>query len=84
MASAGLLIRLLNEGTPQDKLEFMNGAGKTYAFPERFYRTGGMVRTASACRVITEWVCRMACWGLGANRQCAMTDCRNVIVNSCP
>lgn len=84
LRASQLFIRLLNEGTPEEKLEFTNGTGKTYAFPNRFYWKSGIVKVESACRRVAQLFCWMACTGLGENRKCAEEQCKIIFVDACP
>ena len=84
LRSARLFIRLLNEGTPEEKLTFINDTGKTYTFPERFYWKSGIVKVKSACRQVAELFCWVACTGLGEHRKCAEEQCKTIIVDACP
>ena len=84
LRASQLFIRLLNEGTPEEKLGFANGTGKTYAFPKRFYWRSGIVEVKSACRRVAELFCWVACTGLGENRKCAEEQCKIIIVDACP
>lgn len=63
-----LFLRLRNEGTPAEKLVFMNATRKPYSFPSRFteavaaggscYMTSHMVCTSrDECRTVYVWVC---------------------------
>lgn len=80
-ANASLLfIRLLNEGTPAEKLKFMSATDKPYSFPSRFTLA---VATGGVCRKVAEVFCALSCINTGtANEQCR-EDCRTIIVESC-
>jgi len=57
---ARLFLRLRNEGTPAEKLVFMNSAGKPYAFPSRFSEA---VAAEFSCRMVSQIVCSQnVCW----------------------
>lgn len=80
MNASLLFVRLLNEGTPAEKLKFMSATDKPYSFPSRFNLA---VKTGGVCRKIAELFCTLSCINTGtANEQCR-EDCRTVIVESC-
>lgn len=75
-----LFIRLLNEGTPAEKLKFMSATDRPYSFPSRFTLA---VATGGICHAVTETFCAISCIHTGtANEQCR-EDCRTIIVRSC-
>lgn len=80
VAIARLLVRFLEEGTPEEKLEFMNGRRNPYKFPARFYEPSPVA--LGLCEWITETICSVSCRGTGVDRECR-EDCRNVLVRAC-
>lgn len=78
--TASLLIRLLNEGTPAEKLQLMSATSKPYSFPSRFTLA---VTTGGVCRTVAELFCRLSCIHTGTAQEQCKEDCRTIFVTSC-
>lgn len=78
--AADLFIRLLNEGTPAEKLQFMHTTGKPYSFPSRFTLA---VAAGGSCRMVSEIVCWTECVGTDATHYSCREVCKIVSVEVC-
>lgn len=79
-SAARLLHKLLADGTPEEKAQFANWSGNSYAFPARFYPT---VYASGVCTVVTELFCKLSCIHTGTAQESCKEECRNIIVKSC-
>jgi len=78
--AAGLLTRLLKEGTPAEKLVFMNATSKPYSFPSRFTEA---VQAGGVCRTVAELFCKLSCIHTGDGKKDCTEDCRTIFVTTC-
>ena len=78
--AADLFIRLLNEGTPAEKLQFTHTTGKPYSFPSRFTLA---VAAGGSCRMVSQIVCWTECVGTDATQYYCREVCKIVSVEVC-
>lgn len=79
LGASRLFVRLAEEGTPMEKLDFMRDNKKPYEFPARFR----LARTAGVCRSIAKVFCTVSCINTGDGQRECLRDCETIIVDSC-